>query len=173
MTTFHKYVVHLYRRLQSGELRCICAQHFDEPPTLAEIQAARPIVAEIAVYQLADSAAPAAPRLLELCERSLAALKGEYALDDDLEEIKFATDLENAIRAAKGGAATTSGDKKTITVYVEGGVCTDVCGLPAGWDYEIVDYDDEDANESERRAYEQALAAQDQLIKSRSMKGGA
>jgi hypothetical protein len=34
---------------------------------------------------------------------------------------------------------------KTIKVYVEGGVCTDVTGLPPGYNYEVIDYDHIDA----------------------------
>jgi len=37
------------------------------------------------------------------------------------------------------GPMTTK--EKTITVEVEGGVVQDVHGLPDGWDYEVVDYD--------------------------------
>lgn len=31
---------------------------------------------------------------------------------------------------------------KTITIFVEGGIVYDVDGLPAGFNYEIIDFDD-------------------------------
>ena len=39
---------------------------------------------------------------------------------------------------------------KTIKVYIEGGVCTDVTGLPAGYNYEVIDYDHIDAEKDEK-----------------------
>ena len=39
---------------------------------------------------------------------------------------------------------------KTIKVYVEGGCVTDVTDLPEGYDYEIIDYDNIDAEETEK-----------------------
>ena len=46
---------------------------------------------------------------------------------------------------------------KTIKVYIEGGVCTDVV-IPKEFhnklNYEVIDYDNIDAEEDERRKYE-------------------
>tara|TARA_R100001086_G_scaffold202071_1_gene118217 strand:- start:23 stop:181 length:159 start_codon:yes stop_codon:yes gene_type:complete len=46
---------------------------------------------------------------------------------------------------------------KTIKVYIEGGVCTDVV-IPKEFhnklNYEVIDYDKIDAEEEERRKYE-------------------
>ena len=39
---------------------------------------------------------------------------------------------------------------KTIKVYVEGGCVTDVTDLPEGYDYEIIDYDNIEAEETEK-----------------------
>jgi len=39
---------------------------------------------------------------------------------------------------------------KTIKVYVEGGCVTDVTDLPKGYDYEIIDYDHIEAEETEK-----------------------
>ncbi len=39
---------------------------------------------------------------------------------------------------------------KTIKVYVEGGCVTDVMDLPEGYDYEIIDYDNIEAEETEK-----------------------
>ena len=39
---------------------------------------------------------------------------------------------------------------KTIKIYVEGGCVTDVTDLPEGCDYEIIDYDNIEAEETEK-----------------------
>ena len=39
---------------------------------------------------------------------------------------------------------------KTIKVYVEGGCVTDVTDLPEGYDYEIIDYDNIEAEQTEK-----------------------
>ena len=39
---------------------------------------------------------------------------------------------------------------KTIKVYVEGGCVTAVTELPEGYDYEIIDYDNIEAEETEK-----------------------
>ena len=39
---------------------------------------------------------------------------------------------------------------KTIKIYVEGGCVTDVTDLPEGYDYEIIDYDNIEAEETEK-----------------------
>ena len=84
-------------------------------------------------------------------------------------------ELGKAIAAATGEQRPAASSNRTIFVEVSGGVCTDVTGLPDGWDYEIIDHDngnDEDCDDEERAAYEEALAAQNLLIQSRSLKGG-
>ena len=39
---------------------------------------------------------------------------------------------------------------KTIKVYVQGGCVRDVTGLPEDYDYEIIDYDNIEAEETEK-----------------------
>ena len=39
--------------------------------------------------------------------------------------------------------------KKTIKVYIEGGCLLDVTNLPPGYDYELIDYDNQETKESE------------------------
>jgi len=38
-------------------------------------------------------------------------------------------------------------EKHTITIEIQGGCLIDVSGLPFGWDYELIDYDNEDDDE--------------------------
>lgn len=39
--------------------------------------------------------------------------------------------------------------EKTITIVIEGGCLVDVSGLPDGWDYELIDHDNLDAEDAE------------------------
>lgn len=47
-------------------------------------------------------------------------------------------------------------NKGTVIVTVEGGCVTDVSGLPPGWDWELIDFDNLDAEEADMER--QALA---------------
>ena len=38
---------------------------------------------------------------------------------------------------------------KTIKIYIEGGCLLDVTDLPPGYDYELIDYDNEEAAEQQ------------------------
>jgi hypothetical protein len=78
----------------------------------------------------------AAGRLLDACR--LVVERWEHG---DLAEAARA--CSDAIAEATGNAVLSS-EARTIKIEVRGGVVQEVCNVPPGWDFEIVDHDDAD-----------------------------